>query len=291
MRQALYSQNSTEHKQGNPSIEWKVLPCLSCQAAGGNFSWAEGICVAWSLFHNAARIMDNIEDNEGSKNFLNSDISLTAATGLFFSAQYALNKLSQDKNTQHVASEINLTFTTKLLQMCEGQYQDITNKTPNLEQYWQIAEKKSGSFFSIATNCGARLATNDPQKIWGFDQYGFHLGLLIQLLDDLEDIYFWLNSSVPQSNLLRSLPVIYFMEVASENDKNQLKEYFNDDINCQSIKEKIMSLLEKCGAVLYLSSEIERHSGLALAGLENANALSPALEKLNKIINSLTPTF
>ncbi len=289
MCQAIFDRNTTKEQQGNPSHEWKVLPCLCCQAAGGDYSWAQDISAAWFLFHNAARLMDNVEDKDKSDNDLNTELSLSAASGLFFTAQYAIFRLSQNPFTKHAASDINYSFISKLLKMCEGQHQDIHQKSPNLEQYWQIAERKSGSFFSLAAYCGARLATTDHRKLEGFEQYGFHLGLLIQLLDDLEEIYLWMHSSPAQLNLNGCLPFVYIMEVASEADKNTMKEYLIDISNNHLTKEDIIHLLDRNGAVLYLSSEIERHSGLAIAGLEKANALPPAVEKLQDIITKLTP--
>jgi len=265
-----------------------VLPCLCCQAAGGDYEWAEDICAAWFLFHNAARLMDNVEDKEVSKNDMDVELSLNAATGLFFSAQYGLYTLFDNPKTKHAALDIQQIFITKLLMMSEGQHQDIVCKHPGLEQYWQIAEKKSGSFFSLAALSGARLATTDKEKLNGFDQYGAHLGLLIQLVDDLEDVYCLMNSSLWVKNMHKCLPFIYTHEVAQESEKQQLKKCMDDIINN---KEDIIHLLDRNGAVLYLLSEIERHSELAIAGLEKAGAMPPAVEKLHRIITTLIPSF
>jgi geranylgeranyl pyrophosphate synthase len=288
MCQAIFSRDTINKQQGNPSYGWKVLPCLCCQAAGGDYSWAEDICAAWFLFHNAARLMDNVEDKEISNNNLNIEFSLSAASGLFFTAQYALLKLSQNPHTGHAVDDINHTFIYKLLKMCEGQHQDILQNTPTLEQYWQIAEKKSGNFFSLATYCGARLATNDPRKLSGFEQYGYHLGLLIQLIDDLEDIYQWMHTSIAPSNLKGCLPIVYTMEVVPETEKLLLKNYLTNINDGHFNKQDLINFLDRNGAVLYLSSEIERHAGIAITSLENANALSPAGEKLKEIITKLT---
>lgn len=291
MRQTIFSRDTTKQKQGSPSDEWKVLPCLCCQAAGGDYAWAEDICAAWFLFHNAARLMDNVEDHENSKNNLSIELSLNAATGLFFTAQYALNKLSKNPKTHHAAEDIYQIFISKLLKMSEGQNLDILHKSLNLELYWQVAEKKSGSFFSLATYSGARLATTDHQILDGFDQYGSHLGLLIQLLDDLEDVYTWMHSSIKPLNLNSCLPFVYLYEVAKDNEKRQLNQYLLECSNNDANKKNIISLLDRNGAVLYLLAEIERHSGLAMDGLKKANAMPPALDKLKEIITTLTRSF
>jgi len=288
MCQAIFSQDVKIENQGKPSSEWKELPYLCCQAAGGEYSWAEHVCMAWFLFHNAARLMDNVEDNDPSNRHLPADLSLSAATGLFFTAQYALYKLSQQPDTKHAANDISQRFISELMKMGEGQHQDIIQKSPNLTQYWQIAERKSGSFFSLAAYCGARLATKDQRKLKGYEQYGFQLGLLIQLLDDLEDIYLWMNSPSQKAKLTACLPFVYTLEVVPEIEKTKIKEYLADSPTGYIEKDEMVSLLNQNGAVLYLFSEIERHSNLALAGLEKAEALSPASEKLQQIILELS---
>ncbi len=289
MCQSIFSRDKITEQQGNPSHEWKVLPCLCCQAAGGDYSWGEDICVAWFLFHNAARLMDNVEDNEIASNNLSTELSLSAASGLFFTAQYAIHKLSDNPYTKHAVVDINQVFISKLLKMCEGQYQDLAQKSPTLEQYWQIAEKKSGAFFSLATYSGARLATTDPRKLEGFEKYGYHLGLLIQLIDDLEDVYQWMHTSIIPINIKGSLPIVYAMEVVPETEKLLLNNYLANINNSRFNKDELINFLDRNGAVLYLLSEIERHAELAKTNLENVNALSPANEKLQEIINKLTP--
>ena len=288
MCQAIFSQDVKIENKGKPSSEWKELPYLCCLAAGGEYSWAEHVCMAWILFHNAARLIDNVEDNDPSNRHLPADLSLSAATGLFFTAQYALYKLSQQPDTKHAANDINQRFISELMKMGEGQNQDIIQKSPNLTQYWQIAERKSGSFFSLAAYCGARLATEDQRKLYGYEQYGFHLGLLIQLLDDLEDIYLWMNSPSLKTKLTACLPFVYTLEVVPEIEKTKIKEYLADSPTGYIEKDEMVSLLNQNGAVLYLFSEIERHSNLAIAGLEKAEALSPASDKLQQIILELS---
>lgn len=289
MRQAIYSRNTKNKDQGNTSVEWIVLPCLCCQAAGGEYLWAENVCAAWFLFHNAARLMDNIEDKDTPDINLPPEISLSAATGLFFTAQYAINRLFQHPDTKNAANDINKAFISKLLIMCEGQHQDIVQKSPNLKQYWQIAEKKSASFFSLATYSGARIATRNRRILKEFEQYGYHLGLLIQLLDDLEDIYKWLRSDLTGQHLSSCLPFIYLIEVLPETEKKLLVEYLVEGMNDHSKKTSVIDTLDKNGAVLYLFSEIERHSSLAISSLEKTGARSPAKEKLHQIINQLIP--
>jgi geranylgeranyl pyrophosphate synthase len=80
------------------------------------------------------------------------------------------------------------------------------------------------------------------------------------------------------------------LEVMQEAEKKKLKKYLSNISHKPGNKEEIIQLLDRNGAVLYMFSEIERHSGLALTGLEKANATAPAVEKLKEIITKLIPS-
>jgi len=58
---------------------------------------------------------------------------------------------------------------------------------PTLEQWMQIAGAKSGAFFRLACHAGAAVATDQSATQDAFGDYGFRLGCLLQILDDLGD--------------------------------------------------------------------------------------------------------
>ena len=69
-----------------------------------------------------------------------------------------------------------------------GQHRDLSIEHLNLEHWSQIAAAKSGEFFSLACRSGARLGKIDQRRIAGYSTFGFHLGMMLQILDDLVDL-------------------------------------------------------------------------------------------------------
>lgn len=265
--------------------EMALLPGLSCMAAGGQAAWADHLAAAWSLFYAAADIMDSLQDQDEPAPWwadLGPAAALSAATGLFFSAASLLHQTSSHKISKEAAPAVIRDFYNGFMVMSSGQFADLRNPTPSIDQYWEIASAKSGAFFAIACRSGARLATKDEPRINHFGQFGAHLGLLMQILDDLEDLQFLTQPAAPISmqKLRRSLPVIYTLQMVPPEVKERLLASLQYAASNARAAEVSSQIIEASGAVIYLLSEIERHKKLAADQLTHANAQSPAREIL-----------
>jgi geranylgeranyl pyrophosphate synthase len=176
--------------------------------------------------------------------------------------------------------------------MCGGQHRDLVWAEPNLNQFWEIAAAKSGSFFSIACSGGARLATDEAARINGFSRFGHHLGILIQLFDDLEDLRYIRECRTKNrwTNLDKTLPFIYAREVLPASQYIRLQKCMKDSDGAAEAAEEVFEFIDGCGTALYINVEIERHREEALAGLAQAEPLTAPGEKLVDVLGSITPT-
>jgi geranylgeranyl pyrophosphate synthase len=295
MRHALVSNQSENQAPEKSSSRWGLLPRLCCQAAGGEPKWALDIAAAWYLFYIAADIMDDVEDRDVPDSWwaeLGPGAAINAASGLFFSASAVLQNLYLQKEiAQQAAAEIARYFHSSFLVMCSGQHRDLLIKSPGLEEYWETALAKSGTFFGLACWSGARLATGDLNRLEGFEGYGLHLGALIQIMDDLEDLHALESSNLAGLRIpnYHSLPVVYSLEVLPPVQKTRLQVCLKDaSHNLQAVGEA-WQLIEQSGAAVYLVAEIERHKSQALSSLAQAQPLSPAQEVLSSFIHNLAP--
>jgi len=274
--------------------KWAELPGLCCQAVGGNPRGADPIAAAWLLFYSAAGIMDHVEDADEPDPWL-VDLGVgpvvNVATGLYFSACLALSQLVEQCGDQKAASEICNKVLERFLVMCSGQHLDLTRAKPTLQQYWEIAQAKSGAFFTLACWAGARLATAQPEILDGFSKYGEHIGLLVQILDDLEE-FRDLEKRLRRVDLYclsHTLPVIYIREVCPSTVKDQLDDLLVQSGSVPGAIEKLYQLVESSGGVLYLLTELEKHRILALEGLERAGAVQPAKQRLLSLLEYFVP--
>ena len=268
------------------------LPGLCCQAAGGEFHWADRLTIAWLLFYAAADLMDSIQDRELPPSWREMggvSAALNAATGLYFSASWALNDLYNHQISQDAAHDIVKDFYQNLLLMSGGQQREITNPEPSIEQYWQNVEAKSGAFFSLACKGGARLGCSDLERVDKFARIGNHLGLVIQLLDDLDEVRSPDGDGVPgqKPGLERSLPAVYALEVSSKAKRALLRKYLVDAPHNPTSADEALKLIDASGASIYILTEIERHRALASEFLTSAHPNQPAGDELSQLLHNL----
>lgn len=271
---------------------WLVLPGLCCQAAGGRIESTIEISAAWLLLYTAAHVVDTIEDEDLDpliSKLGGSGAAINSANGLFLSAILQLQSMHEKDIPEDLAANITTDYLETILLMTSGQHLDLTIPQIDLYQWWQIAEAKSGGFFSLACRAGARLGTSDSQKVKSFSEYGFHLGLMLQILDDLEDFQLLLESKEGASriSLARSLAAAYASDVLPDETKDEFIQLARSDSPQKGMGDKLIGMLDDCGAGLYMLTELEKHFDLGMASLVEAQPASPAGEKLEGIIRAL----
>ena len=257
---ALIQSYSPQGEAGERALSrWASFPGLCCLAAGGQAEWANELSAAWLVFYGAAYIMDGIEDGDtpGAEwAWLSPGMAVNAASGLYFSASLMLNNLQKNPRFRGIADELIGDFYRGFLAMCSGQHRDLANPRPTLEEYWEIGASKSGAFFAIASRLGARLATEDAERLQGFHDFGVQLGLLVQILDDIDDLQ--KAPTLEQwEDLYKTLPVIYALE-----------------------HEELLDLIDASGAVPFLLTEYERQRKKADSALQRARPVPEYKEKL-----------
>jgi geranylgeranyl pyrophosphate synthase len=289
MRSALFKHSNESDRDPG---QWTNLPGLCCQAAGGEFDRAEEFTQAWVLFYAGAGILDKIEDRDPPDAWwaeVGEGAAINAASGLYFTASLLLNHLHRRKETCELAGEIIEDFYQTLLKMSSGQHRDLITPEPTLEEYWEIVTVKSGEFFSLACRCGARLATRESSRVQCYSNFGLHLGILLQILDDLEDLKD-LNKGFIESksnDIRRSLPLIYLFQVSSHQKRIEIQELLRLVPEDMDAGKRLFECIDQAGAAFYLLTEFEKQRLRALEALDKAipdpKAGSRLVEMLPKI--------
>lgn len=277
---------------GRDPNRWAGLPGLCCQAAGGRAEWADPVAASWMLFYAAAHLMDSVEDDDAPDAWWaqgGPGLALNAATGLYFSACLALQKLSSRPAPEGAQLSAAERVLRPFLVMGSGQYADFVGPPNSLDQYWRVAGAKSGSFFALACEAGASLAAADPGALEEYRQYGLNLGLIIQILDDLadfRDLSEGRRTLTPQE-LERSLLTVYLTEVSSADLRRRFLDLLDRAATGDSVYGAIAEMIEQNGGVLYLQAELDLRRRQAIQALDQAGAREPARSKLEAMINVL----
>jgi geranylgeranyl pyrophosphate synthase len=271
---------------------WVILPGLCCQAAGGKLESTLEISAAWLLLYTAAHVVDTIEDEDFDPQISRlggTGAAINTANGLFLSAVMQLQSMHKKDIPEDLAGKITTEYLETILIMTSGQHLDLTIPQIDLSQWWQIAEAKSGAFFSLACRAGAQLGASDTLKVKAYSEYGFHLGLMLQIFDDLEDFQLLLKSKelAPPRNMERSLAVAYAYDVLSVTTKDEFTQLMRADALQKGLADKLIDILDDCGAGLYMVAELEKHFDLGMASLVEAQPALPAGEKLEATIRAL----
>ena len=291
MRRALPDQYKRTDPERDPA-RFALLPGLCCQAAGGDPGWAADLAAAWLLYYSAAHVFDSVEDQDQPEAWWAASrpgVAINVATGLLFSASLGLQRLFEHQQTHQVAHLVIQDFNQSLLVMSSGQHADLVNPLPGLEQWLEIAGAKSGEFFALACRSGARLATDDLARLKGFSDFGRHLGILLQILDDLEDLKPGSGAEMPDLSprIGRSLAVAYALDVLPSPAQQTLRECLQTLRDDQQAAGELIQLLDRSGAALYLTTEIERQLRLGFKALEEAVPVTPAGDILASLLREL----
>lgn len=271
---------------------WVLLPGLCCHAAGGEPEFAKVVSAAWFLLYLAGHLVDNVEDNDETKEIAlvgGPASAINVANGYFLTAALMLNELTKIDYAKSQAHFIRADFYNTILVMTSAQHRDVNSPQFTLNQWWQVAEAKTGSFFSLACRSGARLGTDDAEKIESYSKFGFHLGLMLQIQDDIEDLQTLMDQNsceIPQG-FKKSLTAAYAFDVLPESNVMQLKQLLDDISSDPEEVNKVIRLLDQCGAGLYLLAEMDRHYALGVEYLKKAEPLSHASDELMTMIGGL----
>lgn len=268
------------------------LPGLTCLAAGGSTGSAAVVADAWALLHGALHVLDAVEDGDqtgAAWSRWGPGASINISTGLLASVNLMLDELEAAGTPHRTAHAIRHDFNRTLLALCAGQHQDLTCSEPSLEQAWAIAEAKSGRFFALACRAGARLVLEDERVDW-FGAFGLHLGVVLQIRDDLTDL--WAPDGRACDLLAGprwTLPVAYAMRQGAAVERHRLQAHLHAAPMEPAAAAAARDLVEALGAPSYLRNEACRHAQQAHEALLRAAPASTARDELAALLNRAAP--
>ena len=162
------------------------------------------------------------------------------------------------------------------------QLMHVKNPDTSEPEYFQIIHGKTAMLFEAACKTGAELADASPNIIECLRDYGCHLGMAFQLIDDVMD--YTLDLSTMGKNAgddLRegktTLPLIHAMTHCTEEEKKMIRKAIRQGDTSQM--EAIMSILNNCGSLTYTRQLAQVKSESAIAAIKPLPA-SPFKESL-----------
>lgn len=278
-----------ETETDNLSIQ--TLPLLVCQASGGDIQRVIPIAVAWQALYQAVKLFDDVEDRELQHQ---TGEAINLGMGLLFVAQLAIDQ-NQTLDTDLEVAAVRQAFNRAILRACAGQHDDLiasrASATQVDPQTWlEIAGAKSGELLSWAAYAGAWAAGVDSAKLSHYRQYGYHLGVLLQIADDFNDIW---QTEEPEDLLSGSLnlSVCYALSIAESKERGKLISYLKQAAQGdRQVAAKLRQRLTVLGAQAYLLVVGRTQRQLAIDALQKIENQIPAYQSLITLLDQMLPS-
>lgn len=235
-----------------------ILPLASCAAVGGDGREAIPVAAAWEVLNLAVRILDDLQDKDRP-----GALWTTVGAARAFNYSAALYALCNDLLAAAAwpaekYRAISRTFAHEALNLAAGQDRDLRGETLTVDDCWRTMEDKNASAFALACMAGALCGTDDPILLDACRAFGHHLGLALQLFDDLEGL--WEPSGTSDLAVGKiTLPVIYGLSVAHQH-RDELRQLISGGDLVASV-DRVKEILDGIGTRDFLvwAALQERH--------------------------------
>ena len=278
-----------------------VASLTACFAAGGDLRAALPAAVAVELVSSFCQVHEDVQGGLPQRNGRDAvwwvwgpAQAINAGDGMHALARLAVFRMQDAGVPPEATFKAMQLLDEACLSLCEGRFQDLeAQDTMNLsvEQYLEMASKKTGALLSCAMSLGALAASAEGSLQESLSACGASLGVALQIGRDLGEIWDEDQSGSGPSgealNKKKLLPVVYALEVANPNQKRRLGDiYFRRVLESKDI-ESLRQLLEELGARDHCHKVASRYRSGAEAAIHGPGVSPEGAAALNRLVGSL----
>ena len=264
----LERQWANAEAEGRAGID--LFPLAACLAAGGTVQQALPVAASWSLYLLAGRIFDDLVDDDGDDRslFVGDDPPSPLSACLFAvnAATSALSHLDDPAAYRDIATA----FSRIAALAVKSENVQPPLSSVSVESYFETIAAKTGGVFAMAAWAGGRLATADIEMLNALHEYGLHVGMMIQILDDCVDL------KTDLMNQVWTLPLIYGLSQTDHPRYEQLTRLIAQQRPTLEWADRVADTLVGMNAVswCYHLGEVHRQQAVAaIASLPSYNEL------------------
>ena len=255
---------------------------LATELVGGSAEDSLPAAAAVELVHNFSLLHDDIEDESPRRRGRATLWTLTGAAqaintgdGMFVLARLATHRLLERGVEERRVIEAMRELDEACLRLVEGQYLDLlfeTRDEVSREEYLAMASGKTAAMFAAPFAMGALLGGAEGATVSALREFGRHVGLAFQAVDDVLGI--WGDPAVtgkPVGDDLRSRKMTYPLIAALEgggDEAGELARVFAQPARPDEDVSRLTELVERLGgraAAEAFAVEQERAALAALA--------------------------
>ncbi|MDX2171855.1 MAG: polyprenyl synthetase family protein [Bacteroidota bacterium] len=238
------------------------------------------LCV--ELFHNFSLIHDDILDaaplrrNQPTVHTKwNTNIGILSGDVMLTKAFQVLE--SYDGNEY---KQLNKLFSKTAIEVCEGQQEDMnfeTAKLTTVSNYIDMITKKTAVLLGCSLQMGAINANVDIETQLNLYEFGKHLGIAFQLLDDLLDAYATDKDKFGKQvggDIIankKTFLLLKAFELGSPLQKQELEKLAFEKNHSKKI-ENTLKLFSELNVKNYCQQEADAHTQIAISCLQKIKA-------------------
>lgn len=293
-----------------------LLGLLAYQSLTGDYREALPGAAAVELGHNFSLVHDDIEDADAERRHRPTlwaiwgiPLAINAGDALFALSRLALYPLL-DRFSKDQVLRLMRMYDQTCLELCEGQFLDISfERQPDVtvDAYMEMIGKKTAALIAGSLEAAAILASDVPEVVSAYRQFGWDLGMAFQMADDVKGT-FWTSdeSGKPEAGDVRkrkkTLPVVWAMQNAAPGDRARLLAIYTGGIRATDGRgptptapetmadeevSEVLSILERCGARAHALGEARRYRDVALERLESLPCPTERKVELEALVRSV----
>lgn len=232
------------------------------------------MAVVIEFVHTATLLHDDVNDHsdlrrgQHTANAIWGNAASVLVGDFMYSRAFQILARHSDAAVMTVLSE-----TTNAL--AEGEVMQLMNQhDPELSEsnYFHVITQKTAKLFSAATEIGALLENAEKQDQKALADYGLHLGIIFQLVDDLLD--YETSSDITGKNIgddlsegKATLPLIYAIQNTTADNAQLIRNAIKQGDS--HALPKILSILKETNAFEATRKKAMERAMLALNALKN----------------------
>ncbi len=266
-----------------------MLALLAAGVLGPIKSQHHHIAAIVEFIHTATLLHDDVVDESSKRRGQNTANALFGNAASILVGDFVYSRAFQMMvNIQNMRVMEVLSNTTNTI--AEGevlQLMNIRNAKVSDEAYMQVIDYKTAKLFEAATQLGAIISNATPAEESALKQYGKHIGVAFQLIDDLLDldgdpdaIGKNLGDDIQEGK--PTLPLIIAMRSGTSTDSALIEEAIVTG-NTQDISE-IIQVVKRTGAMDEVQSLAEKEARLGRESIAEfkTNSFKTALDQLTQ---------
>ncbi len=273
------------------------LLLLTVESLGGDWLKALSAAAGVELLHNFSLIHDDIEDGSETRRGRRTvwsvwglEHGINCGDAMFAAALFSMSRLRNAYGDEITADCMQYLLRSSI-QLTGGQQMDMSfERTHDVtsDQYIKMVSGKTAALIQACAMIGGRIANADHKAMTTLSNFGLHLGLAFQVIDDLLGI--WGKADITGKSAKtdlahgkRTLPIIYGLQHIPEfHHLFMLRQ--SDDRSLTHMVE----LLEQNGAREYAEHLASDWSAAAQRDLDQAIPTpSPARDLLFDLVHML----